>query len=161
MCYVQVAEVNRSQRSTVIIPESGWVAFRDTLNALIDGEFVSGGAGAEVPDKPRSSGIDGGAARGARLGVAAADGSEPTGDGTQLWVENLPFDLTEGEVADIFASVGSVEGVKMPMQTPRRSKGVAMVRMATAAQAAEAVASLNNTTVRERPMRVRYDRYAR
>jgi cold-inducible RNA-binding protein len=85
----------------------------------------------------------------------------------KLYVGNLPFQTTESDLEQLFASVGDVASVTvMRDRETGRARGFAFVEMASDEGASNAVSSLNNTsyggrnlTVNEaRPQEERRDR---
>lgn len=80
---------------------------------------------------------------------------------SKLYVGNLPYDTTEGDLQTLFEQAGAVESVRvMRDQATGRARGFAFVEMATPAEAQAAIDRLNdqplggrNLTVNEaRPM---------
>lgn len=66
--------------------------------------------------------------------------------GTKLYVGNLPFNLTEDQLASHFAGVAEVASVTIVMDKfSGRSRGFAFVEMATEEGAAQAIEKLNGT----------------
>jgi len=73
----------------------------------------------------------------------------------EIFVGNLPFDITEQEIKDAFAAHGAVSAVKMLTDKfSGRFRGIAFVTMDDEAQANAAVSALNNADMKGRPMRV-------
>jgi len=73
----------------------------------------------------------------------------------EIFVGNLPFDITEQEVKDAFAVHGAVAAVKMLTdRISGRFRGIAFVTMDDEAQAQAAISALNNADLKGRPMRV-------
>jgi hypothetical protein len=68
-----------------------------------------------------------------------ADFSQPS---SQLYVGNLPWSTTEGELSDLFASF-SVTSMTIPTGREGRSRGYAIVDMATSEQALQAIQSMD------------------
>ena len=73
----------------------------------------------------------------------------------EIFVGNLPFDITEREILDAFAKYGEVSGIKMlkDKQTGR-VRGIAFVSMPDDVQANAAIDALNNADLGGRPLRV-------
>jgi len=71
----------------------------------------------------------------------------------RLFVGNLPFDVTESELKELFAPVGPLSYVFLPVdrETGKR-RGFAFVEFADAAMAAEAVRRFNEQPFRGRPL---------
>lgn len=73
----------------------------------------------------------------------------------EIFVGNLPFDITEQEITDAFAAHGAVSGVKMLTDKfSGRFRGIAFVTMEDEAQALSAISALNGADLGGRPMRV-------
>lgn len=73
----------------------------------------------------------------------------------EIFVGNLPFDITEQEIRDKFAECGAVSNVKMLMDKfSGRFRGIAFVSMDDQAQAEKAVETLNGVELGGRPMKV-------
>jgi RNA recognition motif-containing protein len=68
---------------------------------------------------------------------------------TKLYVGNLPRSMDEAAVRELFEKHGSVKSVALLRDSGRRSRGHGFVEMSSA-QAAKAVAALNNTTLSEK-----------
>ena len=72
-----------------------------------------------------------------------------------IFVSNLPFQITEREISEAFAAHGEVSGVKMLFdKVSGRFRGMAFVSMARPADAEAAIAALNGADLGGRPMRV-------
>lgn len=71
--------------------------------------------------------------------------------GKQLYVTNIPFEASEEELRRLFAVAGRVKSIKM-LTDPKsgRFRGVAFVEMATAAEARDAVESLDEALFNDR-----------
>jgi cold-inducible RNA-binding protein len=64
--------------------------------------------------------------------------------GTSLFVGNLPYSTTEGDLRDLMARAGTVAGVRLVTDLDTgRSRGYAFVEMATPEEAARAIGELN------------------
>jgi cold-inducible RNA-binding protein len=75
--------------------------------------------------------------------------------GTKLYVGNLAFTMTEGELEDLFRQVGDVTEVQIIFDKfTNKSRGFAFVTMATDAAAAEAVNKFHGQNVEGRPLTV-------
>ncbi|MFI5346987.1 MAG: RNA recognition motif domain-containing protein [Elusimicrobiota bacterium] len=73
--------------------------------------------------------------------------------GKKMFVGGLPYEVTETQLKTIFAACGTVVSAKVIMDRETgRSKGFGFVEMATDAEAAAAIAKLNNSPVGERRM---------
>lgn len=72
-----------------------------------------------------------------------------------IFVSNLPFEITEREISEAFAAHGAVSGVKMLFdKVSGRFRGIAFVSMEQPAEAEAAIAALNGADLGGRPMRV-------
>ncbi|MEK0445576.1 MAG: hypothetical protein RLZZ399_897 [Verrucomicrobiota bacterium] len=75
--------------------------------------------------------------------------------GTKLYVGNLAFTMTEGELEDLFRQVGDVTEVQIIFDKfTNKSRGFAFVTMATDAAAQEAVNKFHGQSVEGRPLTV-------
>ena len=75
--------------------------------------------------------------------------------GRKLYVGNLPYEIGETELQDLFAQAGSVESVNvMRDQMTGRARGFAFVEMSTDDEAQNAITALNGTQVGGRSLTV-------
>src|SRR5512147_1615147 len=76
--------------------------------------------------------------------------------GTRLYVGNLSYNVTEPELKDVFAEGGrNVKEVKVVLDRDTgRPRGFAFVEMATDADAAGAIETLNGRQIQGRPINV-------
>ncbi len=75
--------------------------------------------------------------------------------GRKLYVGNLPYSATEGDLSAKFAESGTVESCKLITDRDTgRSKGFGFIEMATDAEARAAIDSLNGQDYDGRPMKV-------
>jgi RNA recognition motif-containing protein len=75
--------------------------------------------------------------------------------GRKLYVGNLPYEVSETELQDLFGRAGSVESVNvMRDQATGRARGFAFVEMSTDAEAQTAITTLNGTQVGGRSLTV-------
>lgn len=73
--------------------------------------------------------------------------------GKKLFVGNLPFSITEGELGDLFAQVGAVESVRLITDRDTgRKKGFGFVEMAGDKEADDAIARFNGAQLNGRPL---------
>ena len=73
----------------------------------------------------------------------------------EIFVGNLPFDISEQELSDVFAQHGTVTRIKMlENRETGRFRGIAFVTMENEEQANKAIEALNNADCGGRPMRV-------
>jgi RNA recognition motif-containing protein len=73
----------------------------------------------------------------------------------KLYVGNLPYQMGENELQELFASAGSVESVTvMRDQATGRARGFAFVEMSTDEEAENAISSLNASQVGGRSLTV-------
>ena len=71
----------------------------------------------------------------------------------KIYVGNLSYDVTEGELAAEFGTFGKVESVAIPAdKISGRPKGFAFVEMASKSEAEAAIAGLNGKTLKDRTM---------
>ena len=75
--------------------------------------------------------------------------------GRKLYVGNLPYEIGETELQDLFARAGSVESVDvMRDQATGRARGFAFVEMSTDEEAQNAITTLSGTQVGGRSLTV-------
>ena len=75
--------------------------------------------------------------------------------GRKLYVGNLPYSATEGDLSTKFGACGTVESARLITDRDTgRSKGFGFVEMATDAEAHAAMDALNGTDYEGRPMKV-------
>ena len=75
--------------------------------------------------------------------------------GTRLFVGNLSFNTTEGELLDAFKAVGSVKTCELVMDKfTGKSRGFAFVEMGTQDEATKAIDALNGKEVGGRALTV-------
>jgi RNA recognition motif-containing protein len=75
--------------------------------------------------------------------------------GRKLYVGNLPYEIGETELQDLFARSGSVESVNvMRDQATGRARGFAFVEMSTDEEAQNAITTLDGTQVGGRNLTV-------
>lgn len=75
--------------------------------------------------------------------------------GTRLFVGNLPFSATEGDVLDLFKGAGEVVRCELIMdKMTNRSRGFAFVEMASQDEANKAVEEFNGKEFQGRAMTV-------
>lgn len=75
--------------------------------------------------------------------------------GNKIFVGNLSWEATEGELNDLFAGAGQVTSVKIIIDKfTNQPKGFAFVEMATDADAQKAIAALNGTMLKDRALTV-------
>jgi RNA recognition motif-containing protein len=75
--------------------------------------------------------------------------------GRKLYVGNLPYEVGETELQELFARAGSVESAKvMRDQATGRARGFGFVEMSTDEEAQHAIDSLNGTQVGGRNLTV-------
>ncbi len=73
----------------------------------------------------------------------------------RLYVGNLPYTITEGELQEMFSEAGQVESVKLITDRDTgRSKGFAFVEMSTDEAAERAIADFNGKKIEGRPLTV-------
>ena len=75
--------------------------------------------------------------------------------GRKLYVGNLPYEIGETELQDLFAQAGSVESVNvMRDQMTGRARGFAFVEMSTDEEAQKAASEFNQYQMGGRPLTV-------
>lgn len=75
--------------------------------------------------------------------------------GRRLFVGNLPYEVGEVDLQELFARVGAVESVTVVRdQATGRARGFAFVEMSTDEGAARAIAELNQATLGGRTLAV-------
>lgn len=73
----------------------------------------------------------------------------------KVYIGNLPFETTEQQVRDLFASYGSIDSITMVRdRDTNRFRGFCFVEMKAAADAEAAIAGLQGTEVNGRKVRV-------
>src|SRR5262252_4459676 len=89
------------------------------------------------------------------LGIVAMATEESMFMGRKLYVGNLPYEVGETELQELFARAGSVESVTvMRDQMTGRARGFAFVEMSTDEEAQAAIRELNGTQVGGRNLTV-------
>lgn len=74
---------------------------------------------------------------------------------TKLYVGNIPFKVTEGDLQDLFAQHGSVASVDLIMdKMTGRPRGFAFVTMATPEDATKAITALHGKSYEGRDLTV-------
>ncbi len=75
--------------------------------------------------------------------------------GKRLYVGNLPYTVSEQDLIDKFAAIGTVESATLITDRDSgRSKGFGFVEMATDAEAEKAIEEVNGTDYDGRPVTV-------
>jgi len=73
----------------------------------------------------------------------------------EIFVGNLPFDITEQEIKDAFAQYGEIASVKMLTdKMTGRFRGIAFVALVEDEKAQAAIVELNGKELKGRPMRI-------
>ena len=73
--------------------------------------------------------------------------------GASLFVGNLPYSTTEGDLRELLARAGPVNGVRLVMDLDTgRSRGYAFVEMGTPEEAARAIKDLNGFNLNGRSL---------
>src|SRR5215470_3720715 len=89
------------------------------------------------------------------LGIVAMATEESKFMGRKLYVGNLPYDVGENELHELFARAGSVESVTvMRDQMTGRARGFGFVEMSTDEEAQTAIRELNASQVGGRSLTV-------
>ncbi|MCK4304469.1 MAG: RNA-binding protein [Candidatus Eisenbacteria sp.] len=74
---------------------------------------------------------------------------------TNLYVGNLPFQVTEDDLRELFAPYGEVVSAKVIMdRETNRPRGFGFVEMAQEAEAQKAIESLDQKDFQGRPLKV-------
>ena len=71
-----------------------------------------------------------------------------------IFVSDLPYEIDEEEIKQLFALCGSVQSVQMVRDARGEFKGLAFVRMASAKETREAVNTLDGTHLSGRYIKV-------
>jgi len=72
-----------------------------------------------------------------------------------IYVGNLPYDVTDSDLEELFGKYGAVESARVVMDRESgRSKGFGFVEMPDRAEAQKAIETLNGSDLRGRAMRV-------
>ena len=75
--------------------------------------------------------------------------------GTRLFVGNLSFNTTEGEILDLFQQAGTVSNCELIMDKfTNKSRGFAFVTMGTEEEASKAIAEFNGKELDGRALTV-------
>jgi len=86
-------------------------------------------------------------------GPRSVAGSEPTGDGIELYVGNLSYDMTDPDLEKAFAAFGNVLSARIiKNKFNERSKGYGFVEMANQTGADKAVKAMNGKEVMGRKL---------
>jgi cold-inducible RNA-binding protein len=81
--------------------------------------------------------------------------SESTIVGRRLFVGNLPYEVGEGDLEQLFGQIGPVDSVRvMRDMATGRARGFAFVEMSTDADAERAITELNQTQLGGRTLAV-------
>lgn len=103
----------------------------------------------------------GGRGRGGRGGGRGYnDGGGGGNAGCQLFVNNLSYDTTWGDLKDHFAQCGDVERADVVEGHDGRKKGFGTVRFSNASDATKAIETLNGSDLDGRDIEVRHDNKA-
>jgi len=74
---------------------------------------------------------------------------------SKLYVGNLAYSVTQGDLEELFAQVGQVQSVAVITDKfSGQSKGFGFVEMATADEAAKAIGQFNDTELKGRNIKV-------
>ncbi|HEY3234122.1 MAG TPA: hypothetical protein VGJ84_05370 [Polyangiaceae bacterium] len=92
-----------------------------------------------------------------RRGEARTDHSAGSGEDRTVYVGNLPYDVTQQELDQVFADngVGPVVRIHLPVGPDGRMRGFGFVTMASAEASNSAIVSLRNVEVRGRRLLVK------
>jgi RNA recognition motif-containing protein len=74
---------------------------------------------------------------------------------SKLYVGNLSYQVTEGELRELFGPAGTIQSVAIPTdRATNQPRGFAFVEMATAEEAQKAISMCDGKTLGERQIRV-------
>ena len=76
----------------------------------------------------------------------------------EIFVGNLPFSLTQDQLADCFGKIGPIQKIRMMYDSQRRFRGMAYIDFEDPSNARAAVEQLNGADLGGRPMRVDFSR---
>jgi len=130
----------RSQRSAFVVsrPSSAFVA------AEVEGAAEAAENSMEFPDVTDE-----------QPSVVAETAPAEQPERHTAFVGNLPFDITEPEVRDMFGAYGTVENINIPKnKATDLPRGFAFVDMSSAEEVSTAISSLDGTEFRERALKV-------
>lgn len=141
--YLKIAERNRNNRSTILMPASGIVALRDALNAAL-----ATVGNVEAMDMSRGARRNGGS--------SAAD-SGKVADDKKVFFNSLPYELTADQLRAWLdaQSLGNFANVEILLRKNGRSLGCAMVEYKTAEAARNAIVCGNGLELGGRSVTVR------
>jgi len=72
-----------------------------------------------------------------------------------IYVGNLPYDVTDSDLQQLFSKYGTVSSARVVMdRATGRAKGFGFVEMNDRAEAEKAIAGTNGTDLNGRPLRV-------
>jgi len=72
-----------------------------------------------------------------------------------IFVSDLPYEIREDEIKQLFALCGSVQSVQLVTDSNGEFKGLAFVRMASAKETQEAINTLDGTNLSGRYIKVK------
>ncbi len=76
----------------------------------------------------------------------------------EIFVGNLPFNLTKNELIELFGKFGEITNVRMMFDSQGRFRGIAYVEFADDSHAKDAISQMNGVEVMSRSMKVDYSR---
>ena len=121
----------------------------------VGGKGKGGGKGNRAARRPAPYG---GVKRGGGMGMGRANVGG--GAGTSVYVGNLSWDVSWQDLKDHMKNAGNVVHADVMMGNDGRSRGCGLVTFASAQDAENAIAILNDTDLNGRPIFVREDREA-
>jgi hypothetical protein len=141
--YLKIAERNRNNRSTILMPASGIEALRDSLTAALANIGTVDTSDSRAKKRGGSS--------------AAADGAAKVADERKVFVNSLPYELTADQLKAWLDAqqLGSYEHVEILVRKNGRSLGCATVEFSSAAGAREAIARGNGLDLGGRTVVIR------
>ncbi|KAI9310257.1 hypothetical protein BX666DRAFT_2126325 [Dichotomocladium elegans] len=89
-----------------------------------------------------------------RLGSRGGHGQIRSGDGTELVIENLHYNVVEKDLQDLFGMVGPVEKARITFDRSGRSTGVARIKFTRNADAEKAIEKYNGVELDGQAMRI-------
>lgn len=128
-------------------------ASRYAHSGSTSGASPSGGISSELPLPPHLAGVAGNAIHLANLGAAKAP--NPL---ARLYVGNLHFSLSEGDIEAIFGPFGAIEEVDLHREQTGKSKGFAFVQYKDEGDAERAIQNMNGFQLAGRSIRVAHSK---
>ena len=124
----------------------------DGRSLFVRQDREAGGGVAE--SRPRAP-----APRAAYASTAPAADAAPTHGGCQVYVGNLPWNLSWQELRDHLSVAGSITHADVPTDASGRSRGFGTVLFASTREAAKAIQLFNESELNGRTIEVRPDQF--